>query len=62
MGIRPEAIPYLVAAARHHGSPRAADIVVTGTPVAPLARAYRVMPHFHHLQATAPRPPRVRPA
>lgn len=49
MGLRPELVPYLVAAARHHGSIRAADVAVSGTPIAHLARTYRVLPHFAHL-------------
>jgi uncharacterized protein (DUF362 family) len=61
MGVRPEAVPYLVAAARHHGSIRPADIVVTGTAVTRLARPYRLMPHFRHLQAAAQRGPRLPP-
>jgi uncharacterized protein (DUF362 family) len=51
MGVRPERVPYLVAAARDHGSIRAHDIVVTGTPVSRLARPYRLLPHFRSLQS-----------
>jgi uncharacterized protein (DUF362 family) len=56
MGIEPAAVSYLVAAARHHGSIRARDITVTGTPVARLARAYRLLPHFGHLRIAARAP------
>jgi uncharacterized protein (DUF362 family) len=49
MGFVPERVPYLAAAARHHGSIAARDVTVVGPPLITLARAYRVPPRFELL-------------
>jgi uncharacterized protein (DUF362 family) len=46
MGLRPDRVPYLAAAARLHGSIAARDITVRGAALDEVARPYRVLPAF----------------
>jgi uncharacterized protein (DUF362 family) len=53
MGLRPERVPYLVAAAATHGSIRVRDVRVDGPPLESLVRRYRPAATFSGLGARA---------